>query len=147
MLYEEISYDVIGAAMKVHSVLGSGFPEVFYQNALAIEMNNNEIKYEREKLTRVYYKGIEIGTRKMDFFVEGKLMIELKAVSELNDSNLNQSINYLEAFNLPVGLLINFGARKLDHKRIYNSKHKDAINDYYNDIKIDSYNSNFESNI
>lgn len=109
--------------MKVHTFLGNGFQEVIYQRALAIEMEKQGLGYSREMEMTIYYEGIDIGTRRVDFFVENKIMVELKAVIELNDNHLNQCRNYLEAYNLPVGLLINFGSRSLQYKRVYNTKH------------------------
>ena len=108
--------------MKVHSKLGSGFQEVIYQRALKIEMERQGLLFEREMEMTIYYEGVDIGTRRVDFFVEGKIMVELKAVSKLDDINLSQAMNYLEAYNLPVGLLINFGGRSLEFKRVYNTK-------------------------
>ena len=126
MIYEEITRKIIGCAMKVHSTLGNGFQEVIYQRALAIEMTKQGLSFQREMEMTIYYEGEDIGTRRVDFFVEEKIMVELKAITELNDSNLNQCQNYLEAYNLPVGLLINFGSNSLQYKRIYNSKHPEA---------------------
>ncbi len=94
--------------MKVHSVLGNGFQEVIYQRAMAIEMRKMGLNFSREMEMPIYYEGEEIGTRRVDFFAEGKIMVELKAIIELNDSNLNQCRNYLEAYNLPVGVLLKF---------------------------------------
>src|SRR6185312_3786427 len=125
MQYEEITRKIIGCAMKVHSALGCGFQEVIYQRAMAIEMEKQGLRFARELEMPVFYEGINIGTRRVDFFVEDKIMTELKAVSHLDDSNLNQSINYLEAYNLPVGLLLNFGSKKLEFKRTYNTRHPD----------------------
>ncbi len=126
MIYEELTHRVIGCAMRVHARLGCGFQEVIYQRALKIEFGLNEIQFEREMEMDIFYAGINIGKRRVDFFVENKIMVELKAVSELNDLHLNQAINYLEAYNRPVGLLINFGARSLQFKRVYNTKHPSA---------------------
>jgi GxxExxY protein len=109
--------------MKVHSYLGSGFQEVIYQRALAIEFNTQGIGYSREHEMAIYYYEIKIGTRRVDFFVEEKIMVEIKAVSAINEAHFAQAINYLEAYNLPVGLLINFGAKSLEFKRVYNTKH------------------------
>lgn len=109
--------------MKVHSVLGSGFQEVIYQRAMDIEMRKQAISSSREHEMPIFYDGIEIGTRRVDFFVEGTIMVELKATSALNDLHLAQAMNYLEAYNLPVGLLLNFGAKSLEFKRVYNTKH------------------------
>ena len=126
MIYEEITHKIIGCAMKVHSVLGNGFQEVIYQRALAIEMRKQGLDFAREMEMTILYDGEDIGTRRVDFFVLGKIMLELKAIIELNDSNLNQCRNYLEAYNLPVGLLINFGSNSLQYKRIHNTKHPDS---------------------
>ncbi|CAD5252708.1 MULTISPECIES: GxxExxY protein [unclassified Imperialibacter] len=126
MIYEELTHRIIGCAMKVHTFLGNGFQEVIYQRALAIEMEKQGLGYAREMEMTIYYEGIDIGTRRVDFFVEDKIMVELKAVIDLNDNHLNQCRNYLEAYNLPVGLLINFGSRSLQYKRIYNTKHPDV---------------------
>ncbi len=125
MKYEETTRKIIGCAMKVHSTLGSGFQEVIYQRAMAIEMEIQGLRFAREMEMTIYYEGIDIGTRRVDFFVEEKIMVELKAVSHLDDSNLAQAINYLEAYNLPVGLLLNFGSKSLEFKRVYNTKHPD----------------------
>jgi len=111
--------------MTVHSALGSGFPEVIYQRALAIEFEKQKVRNKREMVMDLYYDGIKIGFRRVDFFVENEIMVELKAVSELNDAHLAQAINYLEAYKLPFGLLINFGSRSLTFKRTYNTKHVD----------------------
>ncbi|MDO8550744.1 MAG: GxxExxY protein, partial [Ignavibacteria bacterium] len=110
MRYEEITKRIIGCAMKVHSFLGNGFQEVIYQRAMEIEMNIEGLSFEREKEMPVLYKGNIIGTRRVDFFVEGKIMVELKALIQLEDVHLAQAKNYLEAYNMEVGLLINFGA-------------------------------------
>ena len=126
MIYYELTHKIIGCAMKVHSTLNSGFQEVIYQRALAIEMDMRHIKFARELEMTVYYNGIEIGNRRVDFFVEDKIMVELKAVVTLNDLHLAQCRNYLEAYNLPIGLLINFGSDSLEYRRVYNTKHPDA---------------------
>jgi GxxExxY protein len=116
--YHEITEKIIGCAMKVHRTLGNGFQEVIYQRALAIEMSSVNLSFEREKEQIIYYNSVEIGTRRVDFLVEGKVLLELKALIILEDVHLAQAKNYLEAFNLKVGLLINFGARSLQFKRI-----------------------------
>jgi len=126
MIYEAITHKIIGCAMKVHSVLGNGFQEVIYQRAMAIEMQKQYIGFAREMEMTIYYEGEKIGIRRVDFFVDGNIMVELKAIIELDDRSLNQCRNYLEAYNLPVGLLINFGSNSLQYKRIYNSKHPEA---------------------
>lgn len=120
MKYEDITKRIIGCAMKVHSFLGNGFQEVIYQRALAIEMKLEGLQFEREKEMPVMYKGYNIGTRRVDFFVEEKVMVELKAKIKLEDVHLAQGKNYLEAYNMEVGLLINFGAKSLEFKRLFN---------------------------
>ncbi len=112
--------------MRVHNILKSGFQEVIYQRALAIEMQKSGIGFSREQEMTIYYDGFDIGTRRVDFFVEGIIMVELKALSELNDANISQCRNYLETYHLPVGLLINFGAASLEYRRIYNTKHPET---------------------
>lgn len=122
--YSEITEKIIGCAMKVHSTLGNGFQEVIYQRALALELSNAGVEFAREVEMPIHYGGEEIGMRRADFLVDGKIMVELKAVIELEDVHLAQAINYLEAYNIEVGLLINFGARSLQVKRLLNRKLK-----------------------
>lgn len=127
MKYEDITKRIIGCAMKVHSFLGNGFQEVIYQRALEIEMSLEGLKFEREKEMPVMYKGYEIGTRRVDFFVEDKIMVELKALIHLEDVHLAQAKNYLEAYNMEVGLLINFGAKSLEFKRLFNRLNQENV--------------------
>ena len=122
--YSDKTEKIIGCAMNVHKALGNGFQEVIYQRALAIEFGDNGIKYERELEMQVFYKGHEIGQRRVDFLVEDVISVELKAIIQLEAVHLAQAINYLEAYNLEVGLLINFGSKSLDFKRVVNSKYK-----------------------
>ena len=124
MKYEEITGKIIGYAMKAHSIMGCGFQEVIYQRCPAIEMRNNNIQFMREYEMPVYYEGQRIGTRRVDFFVENKVMVELKAVSALDDVHIAQALNYLEAYNTEVGLLLNFGGKSLEYKRLHNKKWK-----------------------
>ena len=123
MKYQEITHSIIGCAMKVHRVLGNGFQEVIYQRALAIEMKNNDLSFVRELEMEIFYDGHQIGTRRVDFFVEEQIMVELKAIIKLEDVHLAQAMNYCQAYHLPVGLLINFGAKSLEFKRVYNLNH------------------------
>lgn len=116
--------------MKVHSTLGSGFLEVIYQRALTIEMERQGLGFAREMVMTIFYDNIDIGTRRVDFFVEDKIMVELKAVICLDDLHIAQCRNYLEIYHLPVGLLLNFGSKSLEYKRIYNTKHPDAKPNY-----------------
>lgn len=120
--YSELTGKIIGCAMRVHSALGNGFQEVIYQRALEIEMTDSGIGFSREHTMPVYYKGQQIGTRRVDFLVEDVISVELKAITTLEDVHLAQAINYLEAYDLEVGLLINFGAKSLQHKRLANRK-------------------------
>ena len=110
--------------MKVHSALGNGFQEVIYQRALEIEFNIAEIPFSREFEMPIYYHNKQIGTRRVDFLVADVLSVELKAKTKLEDVHFAQAINYLEAYNLEVGLLINFGERSLNFKRLQNKKFK-----------------------
>ena len=125
---DPLTYKIIGCAMKVHSFLGNGFQEVIYQRALVIEMEKCGLTYHREMEMDIIYDGIKIGTRRVDFFVENKIMVEIKAVIQLEDLHLSQAMNYCEAYNLPLGLLINFGSRSLQYKRVYNLNYPDNKN-------------------
>jgi len=127
--HSELTGKIIGCAMKVHSTLGNGFQEVIYQRALAIELADAGIHFNRELEMQIYYKDTNIGTRRVDFLVDNKVMVELKAVSKLEDVHLCQAINYLEAYKLEVGLLINFGSKSLEFKRVtIENKLKDDSN-------------------
>jgi GxxExxY protein len=122
--YSEITHKVIGCAMRVHSALGNGFQEVIYQRALEIELQFTGFDFQREYTMPIYYNGKRIGTRRVDFLVMNVVSVELKAVTALEDVHLAQAINYLEAYDLELGLLINFGAKSLQYKRILNRKFK-----------------------
>jgi GxxExxY protein len=122
MLYKELTEKIIAAAMQVHKTLGNGFQEVIYQRAMEIELRIMGLSFEREKEMTIFYRGEDIGTRRVDFFVETKIMVELKAIIILEDVHLAQAVNYLEAYNMEVGLLINFGAKSLQFKRVHNNK-------------------------
>lgn len=121
MQFEELTHRIIGCAMKVHSTLGNGFQEVIYQRALAIEMELEGLAFDREREMPIFYREQHIGTRRVDFLVEEKILVELKALIELEDVHLAQGKNYLEAFKLETGLLINFGAKSLEFKRLFNT--------------------------
>lgn len=122
MLHEDLTKRIIGAAMEVHNRLGNGFQEVIYQRALAIELSHIGIAFEREKEIPLYYRDEHIGTRRADFFIDNKIMVELKAIINLEEVHLAQAMNYLEAYKMEVGLLINFGSRSLQFKRVHNKK-------------------------
>lgn len=104
--------------MKVHNTLGNGFQEVIYQRALAIELGKAGIEFAREVEMPIHYGEQEIGTRRADFLIEGKILVELKALTQLEDVHLAQALNYLEAYKLEVGLLINFGGKRLEFRRL-----------------------------
>lgn len=125
--YAEITKKIIGAAMKVHTTLGNGFQEVIYQRALEIEMPKWGLSFVREFTMPIFYDGMQIGERRVDFFVEGIISVELKAREILEPTHYSQARNYLEAYNLEVGLLINFGAISLEFKRLENSKYNPAL--------------------
>jgi GxxExxY protein len=122
MQHEDLTRRIIAAALKVHSTLGNGFQEVIYQRALEIEFPYHNLAFEREKEMSIFYRGHEIGTRRVDFFVEKLIMVELKAVIQLEDVHLAQAMNYLEAYKMEIGLLINFGSKSLQFKRVHNNK-------------------------
>ncbi len=121
MQYEDITFKIIGCALEVHKVLGNGFQEITYQRALAIEMEKQKINFKQKFEMSIQYKDQDIGTRKVDFLVEDYIMVELKALINLDNVHLAQAMNYLEAYNLKFGLILNFGANSLQHKRIHNN--------------------------
>lgn len=120
--YSELTGKIIGCAMEVHKILGNGFQEVIYQRALAKEMSLQGLAFSREFEMPIFYKEEQIGTRRVDFLVEGVISVELKAIVKIEDVHMAQAINYLEAYNLEVGLLLNFGAKSLEFKWLINSK-------------------------
>ena len=126
--HSHITEKIIGAAFKVHSTLGNGFQEIIYQRALAIEMGIAKLNFMREYEMPIFYLDQHIGTRRVDFLVEDTVSVELKAIIKLEDVHLSQAINYLEAYNLEIGLLINFGSKRLEFHRFTNKKYKPAIN-------------------
>jgi GxxExxY protein len=120
---DELTYTIIGCAMKVHNTLGNGFQEVIYQRCLAIEMENEGISFGREIEQTIYYADRQVGTRRADFVVENKVIVEIKALIKLDDVHLAQAKNYVVAYDFPKGLLINFGAKSLEYKLIFNPKY------------------------
>ena len=125
--YGEITEKIIGASFRVHNGLGCGFQEVIYQRALELELKALSIQYSREFEMPVFYLDQHIGTRRVDFLVENKISVELKAITKLEDVHLAQAMNYLEAYNLEVGLLINFGSKRLEFHRFTNKKYNPTI--------------------
>jgi GxxExxY protein len=133
-----LTHKIIGCAMQVHKVLGNGFQEVIYQRALAIEFSFQGLAFEREKEMELFYREQNIGTRRVDFFVEGKVMVEIKAIEQLLDVHKAQAINYCEAYNIADGLLINFGSKSLDFRRVYN---KNLVSPVINQNRVQDNNS------
>lgn len=125
--YKEITEKIIGASMKVHAALGNGFQEVIYQRALEIELQESGLEFAREFNMPVFYKERMIGERRVDFLVEGVISVELKAILLLEPVHFAQARNYLEAYNLEIGLLINFGSTSLEFKRLQNPKFKPVL--------------------
>lgn len=125
---DDLTYKIIGCAMKVHSTLGNGFQEVIYQRALAIEMEKQGLHFNRELEMPLFYDGHPIGSRRVDFLVEETVMVELKALIKLEDVHLAQGLNYLVAYQVDKGLLLNFGAQSLEIKRLRHPKNKENPN-------------------
>lgn len=120
--YSALTGKIIGCSMEVHKILGNGFQEVIYQRALEKEMAIQGLSFAREFEMPIFYKEDQIGTRRVDFLIEEVVSVELKALVKLEDVHLAQAINYLEAYNLEIGMLINFGAKSLEFKRLINPK-------------------------
>nr|WP_132014099.1 GxxExxY protein [Hydrogenispora ethanolica] len=118
MIHDTLTHQIIGCAMRVHSKLGNGFTEAVYQRCMVIEFRKAGLAFEKEREQTIYYDDVEVGTRRVDFLVEGKVLVELKAIARLEEVHLAQALNYLEAFKLGTGLLINFGAKSLEFKRL-----------------------------
>jgi len=120
--YSEITAKILKSAFEVHKILGNGFQEVIYQRALEDEFKLQELDFKREFEMPIFYKEKLIGTRRVDFLVEKVISVELKAIIKLEDVHLSQALNYLEAYNLEIGMLLNFGAKSLEYKRLINPK-------------------------
>jgi GxxExxY protein len=125
--YGDITKKIIGASMKVHSQLGNGFQEVIYQRALEIQLAEDAVVFSREFNMPIFYNRQQIGERRVDFLVEDKVCVELKAIEKIEPVHFAQARNYLEAYNVEVGLLINFGSISLEYKRIENPKFKKSV--------------------
>jgi GxxExxY protein len=124
MIRDEVTYRIIGC--------GCGFPEIVYQRSLAIEMKNAGMNFESEVDKTIYYEKQKVGTRRADFVVEGKVIVELKAFADLENAHLVQAKNYVTAYDFPLGLLINFGAMSLQYKLIFNPKYNVLQNEIPN---------------
>jgi GxxExxY protein len=122
--HSDITEIIFGCAMKVHNSLGKGFPEIIYQRSFLIELKKTALKIEREIEQSVYYEDQLVGKRRVDFLINKTILVEIKAIVELDNSSINQILNYIEAFNLEIGLLINFGKDRLEFKRFTNNKLK-----------------------
>lgn len=116
---DDLTFRIIGCAMKIHATLGNGFQEVIYQRCLQLELEKEGLGFARELEMQIYYEGVEVGTRRVDFLIENQVILELKAIIKLEDVHLAQGLNYLKAYNIEKGLLINFGSRSLEVKRLY----------------------------
>lgn len=125
--HSDITERIIGVAMKVHQRMRNGYPELIYSKCLKIEFDRSFLLYKSEMELPVFYDGIEVGKRRVDFLVENKVVVEIKAVTELNDAHLAQGLNYLEGLNLEIGLLLNFGSKSLEIKRLINNKGKKSF--------------------
>ncbi len=119
---DELTYKIIGCAMKIHNTLGNGFQEVIYQRCLAIEMEKQGLGFAREEEMPIFYEDVQVGTRRADFVVENQVIVELKAIIKLEDVHLAQGLNYLQAYKMDKGLLINLGSKSLAVKRLFRKK-------------------------
>ena len=126
MINDDLTYQIIGCAMKVHNTLGSGFQEVIYQRCLAIELKRAGIAFGREVEQTIYYDGIAVGTRRADFIAADRVVVELKALTALENVHIAQAKNYVVAYGFETGLLVNFGAESLDYRRIFNNRRNPA---------------------
>ena len=127
MILDEITYKINGCAMKVHNTLGNGFQELIYQRCLAIELGRAGMNFGREVEQTIFYDGIDVGTRRADFVVEGQVIVELKALINLENVHLAQAKNYVMAYDFPIGLLINFGSTSVQIRKVFNPKYNKSV--------------------
>ncbi len=120
ILYKDLSYKIVQACYEVHNVPGPGYPEKIYEEAMAVELANGGIGVDRQRLVEVFFKGVKIGEYRLDMVAEQKIVLEYKSVSELNEVFEAQVLSYLKASGLRLGLLINFGGKKVEVRRIVN---------------------------
>jgi GxxExxY protein len=125
--YSEITERIIGCAMRVHQRMRNGYQELIYHRCLIIEFKKITLPFLNEIELPIFYDDIEVGKRRVDFLIENKIIVEIKALTELTDVHLAQALNYLEAMNLEIGLLINFGSKSLEIKRLINNKYKPSF--------------------
>ncbi len=121
-IHSDITAEILNVAFEVHKIIGPGFVESVYLRSMIVEFGLRNLETDSEIELPIYYKNIRVGSRRADLLIKKKIIVELKAVIELNDTHLAQAINYLEAFNLEVGLLINFGSKSLQYKRVVHPK-------------------------
>jgi GxxExxY protein len=133
--YGELTQKIIGCAMKVHNKMKNGYNELVYSRCLAIEFDKAGIKYQKELELPIYYDEILVSKRRVDFMVEDKVVVELKAITDLTNENLAQGLNYLEYHQLEIGLLINFGSKSLQFKRLINQHKLQALKNVVNPIQ------------
>lgn len=143
--FDDLTYKINGGAMKVHNTLGNGFQEVTYQRCLVIELERAGLGFTRELEQDIFYDGIHVGTRRADFIVENDIIVELKAIINLEDVHLAQAKNYLTAYDKPIGLLINFGGTSLQFKKVYNPKYRQ--NQDLHDLRIKRINVDDKSSV
>ncbi len=124
MIDDKLTYQIIGCALEVHKILGNGFQEVIYQRCFALELESAGLSFGREVEQPIYYRGVDVGTRRADFIVANQVVVELKALTALEEVHIAQAKNYLVAYDFEIGLLINFGASSLEYRRIFNDKKK-----------------------
>ncbi len=123
MIKNELTYKIIGCAMNVHNTIGPGFQEVIYQRCLKMELKESGLNFKREKNQAIFYKDVQVGTRRADFVVEEKVIVKIKAVTKLEDVHLAQAKNYTVAYDFPLELLINFGSKSMEYKLLFNPKY------------------------
>ena len=120
--YSEVTDKIVRSAIKVYTYFGSGFAELEYQKSLMVELEGAGLKFKAGTERSIYYNGRLVGKRWLDLVVEEQILVEVKAIKELDKSSYNQIINYLKVFDLEVGLLLNFGGENLQFKRFVASR-------------------------
>jgi len=118
ILFRELSYEIVGAAIQVWKALGYGFLEKVYENALAIELRKRDVSFEQQCPTKVYYDGTIVGDYVADILIDGKIILELKSAKTIDDAHVAQTLNYLKATRMRLGLILNFGPDKVESKRV-----------------------------
>jgi GxxExxY protein len=132
--YNDLTQAIIGCAMKVHSRMKNGYVEAVYQKCLAIELQKKDLNFQQEVDVPIHYDGIVVGRRRVDFIIERNIIVEIKAITTLENHHLAQAINYLETHQLQVGLLINFGSKSLQFRRLVNGLKNASVKNPVNPI-------------